>query len=295
MCRWEFFYTLAENLNVMIEPLPIHEDEWAYYESEPLFDYVCQVSDETVLDINPDGRVASTTPHLQSYRFACDYHDGKINTKDIKMNLYESPEIQNTLKAFGLDSSKFWYLCLYIKWRVYYISKTAFNFLIPTKDKLDSLITEFEKISPEIKGDRFITKVPAKLTFKVEGSKTITIEDGHTLTIICAAIEHLMEQYDVDLLSPKHCGFNDTVKFKLSTRNEMYLFYQYLDLFIRPLHAKGSRSVSKDKSLLISRMLYIFDICRNPELMTDMVSGGKRKNILKGYLSKYKHPKFRHF
>ncbi len=43
----------------MIEPLPNHKDEWAYYESEPLFDYVCQVSDETVLEINPDRSRAS--------------------------------------------------------------------------------------------------------------------------------------------------------------------------------------------------------------------------------------------
>jgi len=279
----------------MIEPLPKHEDEWAYYESEPLFDYVCQVSDETVLDINPDGSIASTTPHLQPYLFATDYLDGKINLKKIEKDLYESSEIQNTLKAFGLDSSKFWYLCLYIKWRVDHISETAFNFPVSTKDQLNSLITELEKISPEFKGDRFITKVPAKLTFKVEGGKTITIEDGHTLTTICAAIEYLMEQYDLDLLSPKHCGFSETEKFKLSIRNKMYLFYQYLDLFIRPFHAKGSRYVSKDKSLLISRMLYIFDLCDNPELMTDKIAGGKRKNILKGYFSKYKHPKFHHY
>ena len=54
----------------MIEPLPKHEDEWAYYESEPLFDYVCQVSDmmgETVTDINPDGSYEST-PHLLPYQ-----------------------------------------------------------------------------------------------------------------------------------------------------------------------------------------------------------------------------------
>ena len=281
----------------MIE-LPRHEDEWAYYESEPLFEYVTRVSDmmgEIVTDINPDGSIASTTPHLQPYLFATDYLDGKINLKKIEKDLYESSEIQNTLKAFGLDSSKFWYLCLYIKWRVDHISETAFNFPVSTKDQLNSLITELEKISPEFKGDRFITKVPAKLTFKVEGGKTITIEDGHTLTTICAAIEYLMEQYDLDLLSPKHCGFSETEKFKLSIRNKMYLFYQYLDLFIRPFHAKGSRYVSKDKSLLISRMLYIFDLCDNPELMTDKIAGGKRKNILKGYFSKYKHPKFHHY
>ena len=124
----------------MIEPLPRHEDEWTYYESEPLFDYICEVSEETVIDINADGSVASTTPHLQPYRFACDYLDGKIDTKSIRMDLYESPDVQDTLKAFGLDSSKFWYLCLFIKWRVDYECKTAFR-LRPRKNYIASSLS----------------------------------------------------------------------------------------------------------------------------------------------------------
>ena len=282
----------------MIEQLPKHEDEWAYYESEPLFDYVCQVSDmmgEIVTDINPDGSPASTTPHLQPFRFASDYLDGKIDTKKIKMDLYESSDIQDTLKAFGLDSSKFWYLCLYIRWRVDYISKTACKFPVPSKVEIDSLITEFEKLSPEYKGEKFVTKIPAKLTFQVEGGKTITIENGHTLATIGAAIEYLMEQFDHDFLFPKQVGFSEMNKVKLSERNKVYLFYQYLDSFLRPLHAKGSSFISKDKSLLISRIVFIFDIFRNEGLMIDKIAGGQRKNLLKGYLSKYKHPKFWHF
>lgn len=114
----------------MIEPLPKHEDEWAYYESEPLFEYVTRISDmmgETVTDINPDGSYNST-PHLQPFRFASDYLNGKIDTQSIYMDLYESPDIQDTLRAFGLDSSKLWYLCLFIKRRVDYECKTAFLF-----------------------------------------------------------------------------------------------------------------------------------------------------------------------
>jgi hypothetical protein len=187
------------------------------------------------------------------------------------------------------------YLCLYIKWRVDYISKTACKFPVPSKEKIDSLITEFEKLSPEYKGDKIVTKVPAKLTFQVDGSKAITIDDGHTLATIGAAIEYLMEQFDHDFLFPKQVEFNEMKHVKLSERNKVYLFYQYLDSFLRPLHARGSSFISKDKSLVISRMIYIFDIFRNKELMTDKIAGGQRKNLLKGYLSKYKHPKFWHF
>ena len=208
----------------MIEPLPRHEDEWTYYESEPLFDYICEVSEETVIDINADGSIASTTPHLQPYRFACDYLDGKIDIQSIRMDLYESPDVQDTLKAFGLDSSKFWYLCLFIKWRVEYECKTAFLFPTSTKEKLQSLISEFEKLSPEFQGDKFVSKVPATLTFKVDGGKTITIDDANTLTFIGAAIENFIEQQDADtFLTSKRYRTSELENVDLTVRTKIYL------------------------------------------------------------------------
>ena len=210
----------------MIEPLPKHEDEWAYYESEPLFEYVTRVSDmmgETVTDINSDGSYSST-PHLQPFRFASDFLDGKIDTQSIYMNLYESPDIQDTLRAFGLDNSKFWYLCLFIKWRVDFEYNTAFVFPDSTKEKLHSLISEFEKLSPEFQGGKSISKVPATLSFKVDGGKTITIDDANTLTFIGAAIESFLEQQDTDdLITSNSYGISELEKVDLSVRTKIYL------------------------------------------------------------------------
>ena len=280
----------------MIEPLPRHEDEWAYYESEPLFDYVCEVSEETVIDINPDGSVASTTPHLQPYRFACDYLDGKIDTQSIRMDLYESPDVQDTLKAFGLDSSKFWYLCLFIKWRVEYECKTAFLFPTSAKEKLQSLISEFEKLSPEFQGDKFVSKVPVTLTFKVDGGKTITIDDANTLTFIGAAIEIFLEQQDTDaFLTPKRYRTSELEKVDLSVRTKIYLFNEYLSPFVKQLKATKGIYASKDKSLLISRMIYVFRVSEDKKLYTDLNEKGNKQNQLKGYLSRYKPFKFWHY
>jgi hypothetical protein len=280
----------------MIEPLPRHEDEWAYYESEPLFDYVCEVSDETVTDINPDGSIASTTPHLQPYRFACDYLDGKIDTKSIRMDLYESPDVQDTLKAFGLDSSKFWYLCLFIKWRVDYECKTAFMFPTSTKEKLHSLISEFEKLSPEFQGGKFVSKDSATLTFKVGDGKTITIDDANTLTFIGAAIESFLEQQDTDaLISPKGYRTSELEKVDLSVRTKIHLFHEYLSPFVKQLKAIKGIYASKDKSLLISRMIYVFRVSEDKKLYTDLNEKGNKQNQLKGYLSRYKPFKFWHY
>ena len=282
----------------MIEPLPRHEDEWAYYESEPLFDYVCQVSDmmgEIVTDINPDGSYEST-PHLQPFRFASDYLNGKIDTQSIRMDLYESPDIQDTLRAFGLDSSKFWYLCLFIKWRVDYECKTAFVFPTSTKEKLHNLISEFEKLSPEFQGGKFVSKVPATLTFKVNGGKTITIDDANTLTFIGAAIESFLEQQDTDdLITSNSYGISELEKVDLSVRTKIYLFNEYLSPFVKPLEAIKGIYASKDKSLLISRMIYVFRVSEDKKLYTDLNEKGNKQNQLKGYLSRYKPFKFWHY
>ena len=283
----------------MIEPLPRHEDEWAYYESEPLFDYVCQVSDmmgEIVTDINPDGSYEST-PHLQPFRFASDYLNGKIDTQSsIRMDLYESPDIQDTLRAFGLDSSKFWYLCLFIKWRVDYECKTAFVFPTSTKEKLHNLISEFEKLSLEFQGGKFVSKVPATLTFKVNGGKTITIDDANTLTFIGAAIESFLEQQDTDdLITSNSYGISELEKVDLSVRTKIYLFNEYLSPFVKPLEAIKGIYASKDKSLLISRMIYVFRVSEDKKLYTDLNEKGNKQNQLKGYLSRYKPFKFWHY
>ena len=283
----------------MIKQLPKHEDEWAYYESEPLFDYVCQVSDmmgETVTEINPDGSYEST-PHLQPFRFASDYLNGKIDTQSsIRMDLYESPDIQDTLRAFGLDSSKFWYLCLFIKWRVDYECKTAFVFPTSTKEKLHNLISEFEKLSPEFQGGKFVSKVPATLTFKVNGGKTITIDDANTLTFIGAAIESFLEQQDTDdLITSNSYGISELEKVDLSVRTMIYLFNEYLSPFVKPLEAIKGIYASKDKSLLISRMIYVFRVSEDKKLYTDLNEKGNKQNQLKGYLSRYKPFKFWHY
>ena len=250
---------------------------------------------ETVTDINPDGSYNST-PHLQPFRFASDYLNGKIDTQSIYMDLYESPDIQDTLRAFGLDSSKFWYLCLFIKWRVDYEYKTAFVFPTSTKEKLHNLISEFEKLSPEFQGGKFVSKVPATLTFKVGDGKTITIDDANTLTFIGAAIESFLEQQDTDaLISPKGYRTSELEKVDLSVRTKIYLFHEYLSPFVKQLKATKGIYASKDKSLLISRMIYVFRVSEDKKLYTDLNEKSKKQNQLKGYLSRYKPFKFWHY
>ena len=275
----------------MIE-LPRHEDDWAYYESEPLFDYVCQVSDmmgEIVTDINPDGSYEST-PHLLPFRFASDYLDGKIDTQSIRMDLYESPDIQDTLKAFGLDSSKFWYLCLFIKWKVDWEVESARVFPKEPLEKLKDLQAEFEKIDfTKVRG-KYVTSKTAELTFKVKGSKAYTIDDKDTLAILNSIINAYL------LVTPtKGYLLHDSEKVELSIITKMYLFNKYLSWFLSPLTANKAINASYDKCLLTSRMIYTLGIFKNESMWQEYNESGNKKNQLKGYLSKYKHPRYWHF
>ena len=295
----------------MIE-LPKHEDDWAYYESEPLFDYVTRVSDmmgEIVTDINPDGSHEST-PHLLPFSFASAYHENKIDLKGVNLEVYEKSEIQDTLKAFGLDSSKFWYLCLFIKWKVDWEFNSAMTFPKEPLEKLKDLQAEFEKLDfTKVRG-KYVSSKTAELTFKVKGSKAYTIDDKETLAIL----NNIINGY---LLTTPTKGYllHDSQKVDLSIATKMYLFNKYLTWFIAPLKADSKIHACKDKSLLISRMLYILGVYdhdgvdeegneghenkkhkMNKENLWEEYSGnGNKKNYLKGILSKYNHPRYWHF
>ena len=276
----------------MIEPLPKHEDEWAYYESEPLFEYVCQVSDmmgETVTDINPDGSYEST-PHLLPSSFASAFNEGTFDVEGINQTYYEKPEIQDTLKAFGLDSAKFWYLCLFIKWKVDCECDSARVFPKEPLEKLKDLQAEFEKLDFTKYRGKYVSSKTAQLTFKVKGSKAYTIDDKETLAIL----NNIINDY---LLATPAKGYllNDSEKIELSIITKMYLFNKYLSWFLSPLTANKAINASYDKSLLVSRMIYTLGIFKNESMWQEYNESGNKKNQLKGYLSKYKHPRYWHF
>ena len=275
----------------MIE-LPKHEDEWAYYESEPLFEYVCQVSDmmgEIVTEIAPDGSYEST-PHLLPSSFASAFNEGTFDVEGINQTYYEKPEIQDTLKAFGLDSSKFWYLCLFIKWKVDCECDSARVFPKEPLEKLKDLQAEFEKLDFTKYHGKYVSSKTAQLTFKVKGSKAYTIDDKETLAIL----NNIINDY---LLATPAKGYllNDSEKIELSIITKMYLFNKYLSWFLSPLTANKAINASYDKSLLVSRMIYTLGIFKNESMWQEYNESGNKKNQLKGYLSKYKHPRYWHF
>lgn len=295
LVRWSFFVTFA----AMIQDLPIYEDYCAYY-GEPLLDYASKVADEfwcepddPYLDEETHEVICGQLPSTSQYTFAWRYIKGEIETEKVRMDLYEGDDIQKTLEAFGLESSKFWYLCLFVKWKIDLDCLTARTLPPTTKEELNSLIDEFAKLNPKAQvTHHFTTEVPATLSFTVEGSKTITICNGNTLAIIGTAINKFYKEIGEDNPFLEGFSYNETAQINLSTRTKIFLFHERLTWFINPLKAKRGFHASKDKSLLISRMIYILGICDDPKLYTDLNEKGNKQNQLKGYLSRYKHPKY---
>ena len=293
--RWSFFAIFA----TMIQELPKYEDTWTYY-GESLLEYVVKVADQfwndpgdSYIDEITNKVVCESLPSSAPDIFAYNYSKGRIETEKVHMELYESDDIQRTLEAFGLECSKFWYLCLFLKWKIDLDCSAARTLPQTTKEELNRLIDEFAKLNPKAQvTNHFTTEVPATLTFTVEGSKAITICNGNTLAIIGAAINKFYEEIGEDNPFLEGFSYNETAQINLSTRTKIYLFHERLSWFINPLKAKRGFHASKDKSLLISRMIYILGICDDPKLYTDLNEKGNKQNQLKGYLSRYKHPKY---
>ena len=106
----------------MIKELPYHETDLAL-KNEPLLEYVSKVANHFWPSYDPDEvvelddgtfKIGVAEESKVPSKFVKRYSMGSIDIS--RINKYEdSIEVQETLKAFNLDPSKFWYLSLCIK------------------------------------------------------------------------------------------------------------------------------------------------------------------------------------
>lgn len=298
-----------------------------FYFDEPLLEYVGIVADEywphyevayynkednslvrggMVYDcIDKDAilscRCGSDVPDIFGRR----YVDGKIDTagKDKYLdNLDESVKekeksklhILDTLGAFELerkalngdiiketlDASKFWYLCLCIKDYVMGQTKDAIRFKPTYREALTNLVEEMNKMELAIGGE---------LTFKLEGEKDkITITDKQTLVFIKNIINNILEPY-----KDKHISMLDSLPHpeegvELPYIYRLYLFNKYLSYFLKQCKAKKGVYASKDKSFLISKMIYVLGISDDKRFITESKNNSYKLDHLKNLLKRYK-------
>ena len=255
------------------------------YYDEPLLEYVVDFANKVFPSYNEDGFYESNMPDL----FGDRYVKGIIKPIGVDKYLDDKLEIQYTLDAFGLDSNKFWYLCLFLKDYVKGQTTNAIKTNPTHREELSNLLDELNKMNIKIKYDRILSaEKGGELSFKVEGGKKVVITDKTTLIYINAAITTFMEKYN-NILDKSTLDIKATTSLPLIY--QIYLFNKYLSMFLKPLVAKKGTIASKDKSFLISKMIYVLSISDDVKFITEYKDNGDKLNHLKNLLSRYKNIK----
>lgn len=324
MRRWEFFYTLAEKFNNMIKPLPKYDDESVYNISEPLLDYVRDFSNNywknrSFLSFEKDREDLYTDVSSYPSAFARRLNDNKI--QKYRLNEYqkavtefkpkrhipikeldndqhtnaqqkssnEDSNISLTLRAFNLDASKFWYLCLMLK---DYIEGTANeNAIEEINTSHRMLITLLVLLldlleSQEVEG-LFVSsgnvEMELWLQLKNKGDKkfdTFKINDSHTLTLIKLALKSFLESHkeecdmlDFPAIEQIMSNLQKNNQKKKILRAQLALFYRYLKWFLDKQEIdsefvnNSTYTVSTSKDLLISRMSFFTGLTDNEKYL----------------------------
>lgn len=266
--------------------------------SDPLFEYVRNVAD----NFWPDYEGFSDVPDMFSRRFSMGVIDDSWKQKYLA-----TTEVLDTIKAFGLDISKFWYLCLFIKDIADTTAANAAEVSLSPREAITDLIEKMDKMNPQpffydvSNGDGTTTKILADfkternalLTFKVEGSKRLVkIEDPRTISIINAILSDFLHRCTADssLLDSAVIEHDSCVTLK--PIHKIYLFDKYLSWFIKDLKAdKGVQysRVSLNKRLLVSRMIFVLGISDDESFFDEYKENNERLNFLHDYLTKYKN------
>lgn len=253
------------------------------YYDEPLLEYVVDFANKVFPAYDGEGFYESNMPDL----FGIRYVKGMVKPIGVDKYLDDKLEIQYTLDAFGLDSNKFWYLCLFLKDYVKGQTTNAIKTNPTHREELSNLLNELNKMN--IKCDRILSaEKGGELSFKVEGGKKVVITNKTTLIYINVAITTFMKKYN-NILDESTLNINVTTS--LSLIYQIYLFNKYLSMFLKPLVAKKGTIASKDKSFLISKMIYVLSISDDVKFITEYKDNGDKLNHLKNLLSRYKNIK----
>lgn len=258
------------------------------HEDEPLLEYVGKVANEFWPSFDPEIGVV-LPPRIPS-DFANRYvRIIKDKLGEEVMQRYEdSVEIQNTLKAFGIDKDKFWYLCVCCK---DYVEGMAYGAKRkPThREELKSLVDKLS-IFGEVDIMSLKAEPTGELTLKIDNKKSVTITDPVTLYLISFAVSDLLSQNkenNVWELDSSIVDLND--KEVALSKKQFYWFNKYLRWFLKDYQADkavcdslstATNKVSADKRLLVSRMIYVLGMTDNGnyyEYGTDAL-----KNMLAG-------------
>lgn len=313
----------------MIEELPdiklTIEDYYEYQDIE-LLDYVCEVANHFLPNIG------GTMSESKAPAIFCErYHQRNLSIEEryerhktfyfsngsfedylrfhsddkplkdsFKERYLNNRELQNTIEAFGLDVSKFWYLLLFVH---DYIEDIGNN--TPAIGK--SVLQDFNDFADKL-------SEATSITLKKDNRKSYAVEKEDTIRIIQAAILHYIKSYNEivnsgstreeiierlnniggSLIGNTH-SFNFEEKSYLDISYKKWKFAEIFLHFLKDRKATVPKNsiynVSKDKMLFISRLIYTveYDTKRYNE---EYDNEGNKNRMLSNLLRRYQKEDF---
>ena len=206
------------------------------------------------------------------------YNDKRIYGKFDYIKYKDAQEIQDSLKAFELDSEKFWFLLLFIH---DYCCGACLNTVKANTSSVDVISNLIESIGEsmvDISAGRPFFKEETQLNFKT-GNKKIKIENPLYLQYLYECCTYGMEN-----TTPKLMHSLDIIdKTKDEANIKLIQFFTKNMLSFLDEHGvtidKTKDASIYSKKVFISRLIYFTRISKNKEFYDDY-------STLKGYLSK---------
>lgn len=312
----------------LIEELPDLRIGWCEsYKclDEPLLEYVWEVANHFVsyegdISIAPAKFVnryitSKLTPEeniLRLKEMGVDKSlDDFISPKFKKMNMsfkdkfLENEDLQNTIKAFGLDVSKLWYLLLFVH------------------DYIEDISTSLKKSEVQDIGD-FVDSLSncsgITLTLTNEIKKSFVTSEKKTIEFVQLALDYYITIYNniinqdstpkEKLKLLKEIGLNHFLehgqaidfenKRNLDISFKKWKFADMFQFFLKDRKADKKKlshinvKVSTDKMMFISRLIYTVGY-HGTDYNEEYDSNGNKKRMLSNLLRKYKYEDFPDF
>ena len=220
-----------------------------------------------------------------------------------KEKFLTNEDLQNTIEAYKLDVSKFWYLLLFVYDFIEDIGTNA-----PALNK--SVLEDFSYFHTNL-------SEATSITLKKNNKKSYVVEREDTIRIIQAALQHFINTYSDIIHSEqdretmikqlKNIGLEGFIRNDLSSKISFtdkssldisYKKWKFTDMFLFFIERRKATTipnkkvkVSKDKMMLVSRLIYTvgYDGKRYNE---EYDSEGNKNRMLSNLLRRYKNEKF---
>ncbi len=292
--------------------------------NEPLLEYVWEVANHFL----PDYEDVSAAPAIFANRYAErnlsveERYERSIEMKTFNGTLEEykkreyrklddsfkekfltNEDLQNTIEAYKLNISKFWYLLLFVYDFIEDIGTNA-----PALNK--SVLEDFSYFHANL-------LEATSITLRKSNKKSYVVEREDTIRIIQAALQHFINTYSDIIHSEqdretmtkqlKDIGLEGFIRNDLSSKISFtdkfsldisYKKWKFTDMFLFFIERRKATTipnkrvkVSKDKMMLVSRLIYTvgYDGKRYNE---EYDSEGNKNRMLSNLLRRYKNEEF---